>query len=307
MESVTPQTFDRSGASQPSARRESYRPAFLHLVTGHFREGSGYSAWRERGTDDWLLIGTLAGGGQFGHVKGPTRAHPGDLILLPPGTPHDYGTDPAIARWELIWTHFHPRPHWHEWLDWPEAAPGLLRLTLPEGEIQARITARMFDMHQLANGATRRREARAMNALEEVLLLCDASNPRSEQARIDPRVQAAMDHLCHHLAEPFAAATLARVATLSPSRLAALFRQQTGSTPVQFLERQRMDRARQLLTLTSRPIQAIAREVGFDNPFYFTLRFKRHTGAAPRDFRRQELDRGTSFPPGRISARRGQA
>jgi AraC family transcriptional regulator of arabinose operon len=57
-------------------------------------------------------------------------------------------------------------------------------------------------------------------------------------------------------------------------------------TPGQFLELQRLNRAKQLLELTPRTIQAIASEVGFDNPFYFTQRFKRQTGLSPRDYRR---------------------
>lgn len=287
MPSFNPQT------SPPTLglRADTPRPTFLHLMTGHFREDADYATWRARGTDDWLLIGTLEGAGRFGHAGGQYVAQPGDLTLLRPGVPHDYGTAPNAERWELVWTHFHPRPHWHEWLDWPEAAPGLLRLTLPEGAMRERIIARLFDMHHLASGATRRREAWAMNALEEALLLCDACNPRSEQARIDPRVQAVMDHLCRNPAEPYEIERLSRIATLSPSRLAALFRKQMGLTPLQFLERQRIDRARQLLALTSRPIQAIALEVGFDNPFYFTLRFKRCVGCSPRDFRKKELHR----------------
>ena len=75
---------------------------------------------------------------------------------------------------------------------------------------------------------------------------------------------------------------------LSPSRLAHLFRSQTGQTPQQFVERERITRARQLLLLTSRTVAQIAGEVGYENPFYFTLRFKKHTGFSPTEWRRQE-------------------
>ena len=60
-------------------------------------------------------------------------------------------------------------------------------------------------------------------------------------------------------------------------------------TPQQFLEQQRLDRARQLLELSGRSIGDIAADVGFDNPFYFTLRFKRLTGLSPRDYRKRLL------------------
>jgi YesN/AraC family two-component response regulator len=35
----------------------------------------------------------------------------------------------------------------------------------------------------------------------------------------------------------------------------------------------------------------IAEALGFSNPFYFTLRFKKHTGESPREFRQRTLGR----------------
>ena len=37
----------------------------------------------------------------------------------------------------------------------------------------------------------------------------------------------------------------------------------------------------------ARPIAVIAAEVGYENPFYFTLRFKNHSGLSPRDYRKK--------------------
>ena len=75
--------------------------------------------------------------------------------------------------------------------------------------------------------------------------------------------------------------------TMSLSRFGHLFREQTGETPGQFLERQRMERARQLLRFTSRTVTAIAEEVGYESAFYFTNRFRKLVGMSPRDYRAQ--------------------
>lgn len=259
----------------------------IDLITGHGREAKGYAAWRPRGTDDWLLIYTLGGRGRFGYTGGELVTEVGDMAVLRPAIPHDYGVEPTHERWELLWTHFQPRAHWHEWLDWPERAPGLLHLTLNDLGLRARIVERFWQAHHLARGALRRRETFAMNALEEVLLWCDEQNPRAEQSRLDTRIRKAMDHLCHNLHEKNTLAELADQAGMSASRFAHLFREQVGMPPGQFLERQRLGRATQLLEHTPRTIQAIAFEVGFDNPFYFTQRFKRHNGLSPRDYRRR--------------------
>ena len=84
-----------------------------------------------------------------------------------------------------------------------------------------------------------------------------------------------------------ALADVARAAGLSVSRLSLLFKAGVGQTPMQFLETQRMTRARQLLQLTSRPIGAIALEVGFESPIHFSLRFRKAVGVSPRSFRRK--------------------
>jgi AraC family transcriptional regulator of arabinose operon len=73
--------------------------------------------------------------------------------------------------------------------------------------------------------------------------------------------------------------------------MAHLFRAQVGQTPQRFLEQQRLDRAKQLLAFTPNSIKTIAYELGFENPFYFTLRFKRYTGSSPRQYRKSAQQR----------------
>lgn len=272
--------------------QETRPPAFQDLITGHFQETRGYHTWRERGTTDWLLILTLGGQGRFGHAgDGDTLVNSGDAVLLRPGTRHDYGVAPGGDGWELLWSHFQPRPHWGEWLRWPEQAPGLMLLSLREPIIRRRVIARFGETHRLATGPLPRRDLFAMNALEEVLLWCGTQNPRAQPAHLDERVQAALDFLHDHLGEKVTLEAVASHSALSPSRLSHLFRRQMGLTPQQYLEQQRLARARQLLERTSHTVGAIAAQVGFENPFYFTLRFKRQTGFSPSDWRRRSADR----------------
>lgn len=279
-----------------ATKSETVHPVVHHVVTGHFHEGRGYENWRARGTDSWLLIYTLRGVGRFGQEPERQLTQMGDMILLRPGACHDYGTAPEPGAWELLWAHFHPRPHWHEWLAWPEAAPDLMLLPLGEPVLRRKIEGRLAEMHRLATGALRQREEFAMNALEEVLLWCSAQNPRSEQARLDPRITACLERLCQNLSAPLTLDSMARDVGLSVSRLAHLFRAQVGQTPQQFLEQQRLERAQQMLELSGRSISDIAAEVGYENPFYFTLRFKKWTGLSPRDYRRKQAQSAPVIP-----------
>ena len=275
-----------------SARANTPAPPPGVLVTGHFHKGPRYSTFRAHGTRDWLLVLTVSGAGRYGHAAGEFVTSPGDLVLVRPGVRHDYGTARGHRHWEPLWAHFLPRPGWLPWLDWPEVAPGILHLALRGSEAAPRVARRFRDVIRLNAGPSRHREALALNALEEVLLWCDLANPRRESAGLDTRIRHSLDFICEHFAEPINVPRIAAACSLSPSRFAHLFRRQTGETPQRYLELQRLNRARQLLEFTQEPVAVVARSVGFDNPFYFTLRFKRHSGDSPRAWRQRHRPAG---------------
>ena len=88
-----------------------------------------------------------------------------------------------------------------------------------------------------------------------------------------------------HLAERLSIDDLAVVSHLSPSRYSHLFREQTGNTPMQFLERARIPRACNELRMTARAIADIAQSVGIDDPAYFTRIIRRLLQVTPRAYR----------------------
>jgi transcriptional regulator GlxA family with amidase domain len=77
----------------------------------------------------------------------------------------------------------------------------------------------------------------------------------------------------------------ARAAT-STRTLNRRFREQTGTTPMQWLHRSRIRRAQRLLETTSHSVEWIANEVGVGSPTSFRDLFKRLVGTSPRDYRR---------------------
>jgi AraC family transcriptional regulator of arabinose operon len=276
------------------------------IVTGHYKWAASADTWRSHGTEDWLIIYTIGGRGRFGYRSGEMKADPGDAILLRPRTLHDYGPDPSVGRWEIVWAHFDPRPEWSEWLAWPEIAPGLMRLRLAE-EDRKWMERGLFEAHRREGGIQRRREAFALNALEEVLLRCDERNPLGETAAMDGRVRKAMDHINRFYKEPIAREAVAEASGLSVSRLSHLFREQTGMSLQQFQEQLRLHRAKQLLEYSPLSVQEVAEEVGYENPFYFTLRFKRYAGMSPRAYRQSRYlafadEEARAEPPDESSA-----
>jgi AraC family transcriptional regulator of arabinose operon len=267
------------------------KPAPLH--SGEFRGSTIRHTFRPAGTPDWLLIYTLSGSGLYRLKDGNWESHSHDITLYQPAAFQEYQIAPAARKWDLLYVHFLARPDWRPWLDWPAITPGLMTLHLVDRTLQRQVVHRWRDVIRLDASSHSRRQQLALNALEEVLLWCDSINPRRSSSLLDPRLGKAMDFLTENLTAPFSQNGLARAAGLSPSRLRQLFHQQTGLSPRQHLEQQRLGRARDLLAMSRSTIGEIALETGFASPFYFSLRFKKEMGESPRAYRRR-----VASPPG---------
>jgi PAS domain S-box-containing protein len=77
----------------------------------------------------------------------------------------------------------------------------------------------------------------------------------------------------------------ARRLNVSYSHFRRLFRQFTGHAPHDYALLWRMRRAASLLQDPSRPVKAVALEVGYDDPAQFSKTFKKKIGMSPSDFR----------------------
>ncbi|MEL6224474.1 MAG: AraC family transcriptional regulator [Cyanobacteria bacterium J06627_8] len=84
---------------------------------------------------------------------------------------------------------------------------------------------------------------------------------------------------------------LAGVLKFSPCYFARLFKNSTGIPPHQYLLRCRIERAKQLLTVDSLSIAAVAQRVGFASQGHFTYHFKRFVGITPKAFLRRSQER----------------
>jgi transcriptional regulator GlxA family with amidase domain len=81
-------------------------------------------------------------------------------------------------------------------------------------------------------------------------------------------------------------ADIAAHAGTSTRTLMRHFREQTGTTPLQWLHRARIRQAQHLLETTDHPVERIGAQVGFGSPTAFRDRFKRTTGVSPHTYRR---------------------
>lgn len=74
---------------------------------------------------------------------------------------------------------------------------------------------------------------------------------------------------------------------ISTSRFSSIFKEATGKTFTEVLTTIRMEKAKQLLRQTSLKNYEIAEKVGFSDPHYFSIAFKKITGMTPKEYARE--------------------
>ncbi|MCX6992782.1 MAG: arabinose operon transcriptional regulator AraC [Kiritimatiellaeota bacterium] len=262
---------------------------------GQNNRSNPHHVYRPGGTDIWILEYTVSGRGWIRAGQSKFLVESGDFLLFKPAVLQDYGMDKDAGAWDHIWFCFAPWPHWYDWLAWPERAEGILHLPIRDTQARRQLLARMEDALKLSMGIYVRKRDFVMNIIEEILLTCDIWNPASRTASLDDRIRTALNYMCANSAKKITLADLGRVCSLSPSRLSHLFKRQMGETPMQYLEQRRIERAKDLLQMTSKTVAQVAYAIGFENPFYFSRVFKRRTGKSPRQIRQ---------PQGKKSARK---
>ena len=106
-----------------------------------------------------------------------------------------------------------------------------------------------------------------------------------------PAVQKVMNYVNLNVAEPLTLKSLAAMCFISPSYLSALFKQETGSTLIDYINTQRVNRAAQLLVQNNHTIANVAEEVGILDVNYFTKIFKKTLGVTPTRYRREHKEK----------------
>ena len=91
---------------------------------------------------------------------------------------------------------------------------------------------------------------------------------------------------------------VARAACVSVSTLAALFRTRLGSTIAKEIRSRRMEKVRQLLTFSNKPVSEIAAECGFSYAYYLSREFRALHDMPPLAYRRLSRRQSGSRPAG---------
>jgi len=101
-------------------------------------------------------------------------------------------------------------------------------------------------------------------------------------------IRQAKEHIEQYYTDPnLSLNEVAVQVNLSASHFSVVFSQETGQTFKEYLTEIRINKAKELLRMTSLRAADIAYQVGYNDPHYFSSVFKKNTGLSPIEFRSQ--------------------
>lgn len=101
-------------------------------------------------------------------------------------------------------------------------------------------------------------------------------------------VKYAIDYMIEHYNEPISLTSTAHKVHVTPNYLSKIFRDETGENFSEWLNKYRVNKAKEYLLNVGMKIYEIAKKVGFNNYKHFSYNFKKYTGITPLEFRERK-------------------
>ncbi|SEA61076.1 helix-turn-helix domain-containing protein [Paenibacillus sp. 276b] len=102
-------------------------------------------------------------------------------------------------------------------------------------------------------------------------------------------VEKVIQYIQIHISEDLPREEIANQVFLNPDYLTRIFKKQTGMSISEYMFKERLRLAQELLAKTELPISAVATQIGYANFSHFSRMFKKHTSMNPNEFRQLHI------------------
>ena len=254
---------------------------------GHLRAAPDYRIERRTCPGQDILF-CLRGAGFIRREAEEFRVGLGELAWIDGRYPHAHRPD-NLDPWELLWLRFdsHDLPQLCAMLS-VQRAPVFRGLDQRKVKAIFRQILELMERRPLSMEALLHAE---MASLLAQLFRARQNHPSAtaESAQtFSPELERAFTQMKLYPHRPWQVGDLAQLAGMSSPHFFRCFKRATGSSPIDWLRRERINQAKRHLIQTADPIGDIAGRVGYFDPFYFSRDFKRMTGHSPTEYRHNE-------------------
>lgn len=259
----------------------------VNNVGYHVTAGADMTTIRPKGRSDYHILYVWKGETQAWHEDGMHILKEGMLTLYRPREAQQY-KHLGEKQTEVFWLHFSGT-----------GAEELVRRTGFDGqkvlvsgvsgEARETLTRIIREIQLKADGYEMYTAGLLMSFLACVVRM-SVRRETEETARRNEQIGQVVDMMHERFRENFTVGQLAEACSMSEYHFIHCFREFTGQSPHAYHISLRIEKAKELMSMTTMSISETAFAVGYSNPLYFSRLFRQYTGLSPTQFRatRQE-------------------
>jgi AraC-like DNA-binding protein len=263
------------------------KTTFLHSLyithIGYFPNALFHYRERRKGCDDYILLYSLGGKGYIENRSGQMEMKPNQFIIIPPHLFHRYQAD-LDNPWTLYWVHFSSDKLTAFNEDFNTG-----RFYSPTDiSYNQSIIDEWIQMYlSLDNGYNGENFAYANFCLYRFLSFFLFPDKKFSIEEDDNPLDQSIVFMKENIDKRLTAEDIAQRFQYSTSHYTAMFKKQTGMSPIDYFIKLKMHFSCQLLTQTDLKIKQIADRIGYDDPYYFSRLFKQVMHKSPKEYRKK--------------------
>jgi len=264
----------------PGGRREIHEKYGL-WICGAYRNGVTAPAALYPRLFEFYSVSHMWGGrGVYWTPEGgAAQIRRGQVVITAPRHVHFYGGDNG--------------DYVEDWVSFvgPVADHFLAAGIIENGVFDMGAARRLKPIVDLAHDPSTQAQIRANIELQHLLvdLYLERMGARSE--RDSPLFATLLEEIPRHPERRWVVTDMAQSCGLSEVSFRRRFRQRTGLSPKQYVDRIKISQAGEMLRRTRLGVSEVAERFAYDDPFHFSRRFKQITGLSPLQYRNAEVRR----------------
>ena len=250
---------------------------------GYYPNALYHHRKRSSGISQNILIYCIKGNGWAKISNRNYTVSPGDFILLPANTSHEYGADDQ-SPWTIYWMHFKGT----------SSVDFIAMMLKRMGDHVAPISFQENRLHlfeeiyrSVERGYSTDNICYASLGLQYFLGSCCFDNNYNYLAKHEKKdsITLCVNYLQKHIDKTLTLQQITESVNLSVSHFAAVFKKSTGFSIIEYFNHLKTQKACQYLQFTDLRINEIADRLGIEDPYYFSRMFTKIIGVSPVKYR----------------------
>lgn len=252
-----------------------------HFSDDYMEKGRIYRS--PSGRISMALVYILDGSSEYHFRSETVTVHGGDLIMLVPGEPYYFEVLSDVFHFNYI--NFRHEEGYENTFQFKNSVYIFQNKSIFRNDFE-----KLGACYLYKNAGYRMKMREIIDRLlyQIAVHICSSYLPSDKYRRIENSVE----YLSKHFMDlNLTMQQVALLSKLSESQFRRIFKEIYATSPIQYVNTLRIERAKDLLKNTSLPVVAAANQAGFADVYHFNKLFKKRTGKTPTQYRNSTLCR----------------